>query len=355
METITELRDHPIFICGHPKSGTSLVKAILDFHPQLVVYPEETVFFRRFLPKAKGLNLQEQLDLADRYLIHIFTWNKDKPHPSQIGFPDRDYSAFSYQAIHSQMRDLVQSKYRHEGDILSAAILAFGQVSRQISGSTRYWVEKSPYNEYFADRIFDWWPEARCVHILRDPRDNYASYHVKHPSWNAEFFSTNWNRSTNTGIQNLERYGNSRYLILRYEDLVQSPKESLIQLTEFLGIQWSDSLSTPTRAGKQWKGNSMFTDRFQGISTAPVSRWKEILPILDAATIELMSRDCVDSFHYPRQSLDEIEFTELLALRWRTDTWPIRRLLSRFRRSASKIMSEEHDQEEITEDDSLSD
>jgi hypothetical protein len=44
------LRDHPVFICGHPKAGTSLVRSILDSHPQLIVYPEETVFFRRYLP-----------------------------------------------------------------------------------------------------------------------------------------------------------------------------------------------------------------------------------------------------------------------------------------------------------------
>lgn len=48
-----ELRDRPIFICGHPKSGTSLLRNLLDFHPQLVVYPEESRFFRQFLPLAK--------------------------------------------------------------------------------------------------------------------------------------------------------------------------------------------------------------------------------------------------------------------------------------------------------------
>ena len=36
------LRDRPVFICGHPKSGTSLLRNLLDSHSELVVYPEET-------------------------------------------------------------------------------------------------------------------------------------------------------------------------------------------------------------------------------------------------------------------------------------------------------------------------
>ena len=48
------LRDSPIFICGHPKSGTSLLRSILDSHPEIIVYPEETGFFRRYLPNSDG-------------------------------------------------------------------------------------------------------------------------------------------------------------------------------------------------------------------------------------------------------------------------------------------------------------
>jgi len=45
IEQLKILRDHPVFLGGHPKSGTSLLRALLDSHPQLVVYPEESGFF----------------------------------------------------------------------------------------------------------------------------------------------------------------------------------------------------------------------------------------------------------------------------------------------------------------------
>jgi hypothetical protein len=337
----SELRERPIFICGHPKAGTSLLRAIFDSHPQLIVYPEETVFFRRFLPRSAGMSLEQQLDLADQTLIHIFQWNRINPVASQAGFPGRDYSAIPYEDVRREMRRLAAEQHRHPGDILSAAVLAFGEVSRgkpagspgdpasgaaasaaSSTGAASRWVEKSPYNEYYTRQIFEWWPQARCLHILRDPRDNYASYRRKHPDWSAEFFSANWKRSTQAGIDNQQRYGQGRYLILRYEDLTRAPEEHLRRLAEFLEIDWNASMAAPTRAGAQWSGNSMFADQFQGISASPVARWKENLSSQDAAVIEIMTRPCLQTFRYdPTGGIP-------LTARWRAWSWPLRSRLS---------------------------
>lgn len=317
------LRNRPVFICGHPKAGTSLVRAIFDSHPQLIVYPEESVFFRRFLPQAAALSLEEQLGLAERTLIHIFRWNQDHPLPDQQGFPDRDYSSIPYERVRQLMRQTAMQNYRHPGDILSAAVLAFGEVSGQMTPATCWWVEKSPYNEYFADQIFSWWPEARCIHILRDPRDNFASYQRKHPDWQAEFFAANWLRSTRAGMKNRDRYGPDRYTILRYEDLTRDPQTYLPALKDFLQIEMDASLFSPTRAGERWQGNSMFANRFQEISAEPVARWKEKISPVDAAVIETKSASVMEAFGYSASSAKNIILR--IAAHWRWITWPLRR------------------------------
>ena len=328
-----DLRDQPVFICGHPKAGTSLLRAVFDSHPQLIVYPEETVFFRRFLPRAAGLDLKGQLALADEALIHIFQWRREHPVPSQAGFPDRDYSEIPYEQVRQAMRDLVEERCLHPGDVLSAAVLAYGQVSGLATPATRRWVEKSPYNEYYAAQIFAWWPEARCVHILRDPRDNYVSYRRKHPDWQPEFFALNWRRSTRAGMEYRQRFGAERYLILRYEDLVQSAEATLRQLTDFLHIDWDTSLAAPTRAGAQWAGNSMFSDRFRGISAAPVARWRAELSSQEAAVIEYMARSPMEQFQYAR----DIHGAAALVARGRSLVWPLRRRLPRLKRPAPTL------------------
>ncbi len=323
------LIDSPVFICGHPKAGTSLIRAILDGHPQLIVYPEESIFFRRFLPKAINLGLPEQILLAEKELIHIFQWDSKKPAPSQEGYPDRDYSFIPFEEVRQELSRMMKENYRHPGDILRAAVLAYGQVSRQITPQTIRWVEKSPYNEYHAGKIFEWWPQARCIHIVRDPRDNFVSYRRKHPKWNAEFFSMNWLRSTQAGLQNQEHYSSQRYLVMRYEDLTASPQEYLNKLVAFLGINWDESLVEPTRAGIQWRGNSMFANQFQSISSAPVARWKEKLNNDDAAVVSLMTRPFLERLGYSSKSEIEKMSRENRKARWRIASWPIRRRFNR--------------------------
>jgi hypothetical protein len=327
MEHLSEIRNHPVFICGHPKAGTSLLRAVFDSHPQLVVYPEETIFFRRYLPAAQGFDLEGQLALADRLLIHIFRWNPTNPTNDQEGYPDRDYSSISYEQVRKRLHEIARQDYRHPGSILSAAMLAYGEVSGVSLPAVQHWVEKSPYNEYYARQIFDWWPDARCLHILRDPRDNFVSYRRKHPNWEPEFFAANWIRSTAAGLGNLDRFGSERYCLLRYEDLTQEPKVYLEKVKDFLQIDWDASFYSPTRAGEKWQGNSMFADRFQEISAAPVARWKEKLTPQETAIIELKAGKMMERSDYTPQVFQGMSTSDQVAVRWRLFTFPIRRML----------------------------
>ena len=308
------LRDRPVFICGHPKSGTSLLRALLDSHPQVIAYPEETAFFRRFLPAAKGLSPEEKIALADRMLTHIFEWNSENPPAHQDGYPDRTYTQFPANLVRGEMRNYLNERFAHDGDLLSAAILAFGNVSGQANPKTRYWLEKTPYNEYFTEKIFAWWEDARCIHVIRDPRDNFASYRRKHPDWDAELFALNWQKSTRTGIRNQARYGKNRYMILRYEDLTQESETTLAEIREFLGIDNHRILYIPTRAGIPWQGNSMFDDKFSGISASTVGRWKKSLQQEEVAVIEWTNRDLMKRLRYP---LSGNKVKVSLSTRWR--------------------------------------
>ena len=331
------LRENPIFICGHPKSGTSLIRSLMDGHPQLIVYPEETVFFRKFIPSIQGADKQTQIDIANKKIIHIFDWDSTNPPANQAGYLDRDYSAISKQQVQNEMQKLLQDQFNHTGDILSAAILAYGYATSKINTTTVYWVEKSPYNEYYVSQILEWWPKARFIHIVRDPRDNYASYRRKHPDWTPEFFSQNWIRSTNTGIENQKLLGEERYWILQYEELVRSPQKTLTELIDFLKITWNPILAQPTRAGQSWSGNSMFENSFDAISDAPIGRWSRELSPEDVLIIEIMTRELMNHFHY------ESAFNEngalhnkkksslLLQTLWRVNTWKFRRKLSGFK------------------------
>jgi hypothetical protein len=113
--------------------------------------------------------------------------------------------------------------------------------------------------------------------VVRDPRDNYASYRRKHPNWSPETFAFSWSLSVRRGWRNQRRFGAGRYHVLRYEDLVLEPDAAIAALTAFLGIEDEPALRAPTRDGKAWAGNSMFGETFDGISRSPVGRSKKEL------------------------------------------------------------------------------
>lgn len=293
-----QLRDSGLLICGHPKSGTSLLMTMLDSHPQLIVYPEESHFFRRFMP-ARRSHPEKRIGKAAReHLLHIFEWNQESPPEHQAGFPDRDYSSIDIARVQALFDDTLQ---RHDGGseaALPAAVLSYGIATGQVSDQTKYWVEKTPYNEQYAPEIFSYWPNAKCLHIVRDPRDNYASYKRKHEDWHPEHFAYSWWRSCRNGLRNLKRFGSNQYLLLRYEDLVQDTEKVIAEIVRFLGIEDDPILRRPTRAGGLWMGNSMFGDSFERISAKPAGRYRDYLQADEIETLETLLKPEMQNLAY---------------------------------------------------------
>ena len=302
------LRDHPIFICGHPKSGTTLLVSLLDSHPQLLVYPNETFFFRGFIPEMRKRDLDEKVSLAQRYLLHFFEPGLANPENQEPNKHTQARYFMDYaKTCQAMVQEVDENGIRHDGDLLSAAIIAYGRVYGRISADTNYWIEKTPYNEHFAQMIYKWWPEARCIHILRDPRDNYLTYQRKHRGLSAEDYSVGWNSSLNAGIQNQKNFGSDHYYLLRYEDLTIEPEKTLQELTSFLGIEDDDVLRIPTSDGNPWEGNSLFGDKFQGISSRPVGRWKGELDKRDVNIIESICAEYMSSKSYEFEKKSQLK------------------------------------------------
>jgi hypothetical protein len=295
---MTDLRDRPIFICGHPKSGTSLLRGVLDSHPQVITYPEETSFFRRYLPKAQGKSLEEKFALSDQYITHIFEWNAANPPEHQKDYPGRDYSDIPVAQVRAELRKLTAERFDHEGDMLSAAVLAFGKVTGTWTDASLHWVEKTPFNEHFVNQIFAWWPEALCIHVVRDPRDNFASYRRKQEQWTARQFAVSWRRSTRAGLKNQQRHGKDKYMLIRYEDFTNDPEAMIKSLCAFMGISADASMLTPKRGGRSWQGNSMFSEKFESISSTPVGRWKDSLSSEELVMLETIDRPPMSALHY---------------------------------------------------------
>lgn len=273
--------------------------ALLDGHPELLVNANESHFFQRFLPAASRLNSELEMKLAQDVLLE--SW-----HPGN-SYYRHFLSHISHKDVIDNFKMRIKDSDKDYPNYLTAAIMAYGEVSGQLTDKKHQWVEKTPGNEHYADLIFDWWPEAQCIHMIRDPRDLYASYKkraLKHGRALPKIggIAYQWQRSLHALDRNIETYGEARYMSLRYEDLVLDPERHLTRVAAFLGIQMADDLFVPTKGGGMydWRGNAV--DRqYSSISDSSVGRWQQQISEHEVALLEILLRDDMQRYEYVPQ------------------------------------------------------
>jgi hypothetical protein len=277
----------PTFICGFPKSGTTLLLALLDHHPELLVFPEETMF-RKWASTPELWSLDYLLNETS---IQAFQYDEVNWTSGYRSYKDVDFSRF---------KTLVESRWdtaKLSGKtILETLIFSYGDVTGQ--AGRKKWVEKTPGTEHLLGEIVQWWPDVRALCIVRDPRDNFAAYYnQKHEHYSPALFVKDWSSSVTVWTRFATSYP-EHCLSIRYEDLVREPKTILEQICRFLDIQWNDSLLIPTRNGILWSGNSRDFIKFDRISDKPVGKFRRKLSADRIEFIEAWLKDAFDAFGY---------------------------------------------------------
>jgi len=186
----------PIFIIGCPRSGTTLLRLILDSHPHISCGPES-----RFL-----------IDLADigaRHGARLERFGVDKEQ--------------WYEKI---------AQFFH----------AFHMTYAEPRGKQR-WAEKTPkYTRHLAlvNHLF---PDCQLVHMIRNGRDVVSSYHQRWGYLSAVKTATyRWRKFVTLGRDFGKTLPKDRYYELRYEDLVSNMEMTLRGLFEFLQEPWVPDL-----------------------------------------------------------------------------------------------------------------
>ena len=285
------IKDYPVILCGYPKSGTTLLLSLLDNHPQLTVFPEEFKFFQLVYGKKNYLNI-----ILTQTGFNALRFEK-------VVFPsgERDYTDVDFDYVEKEIRTLCGNVSVFK-DILIGAMSIWHNVQANQSNEKLRWVEKTPgneryiYNQWFGDNII-------YFHVLRDPRDNFATYKRKHPGLTVENFALNWAVSTEIALWAHKRFSN--FYFVKYESLVQEPAKEVQHLCSILNINQKESLFLPTRNGKPWRGNSMYGTKFDGISSKSVGRYKDNLDKSEIGYIENVLSKYLKLFGYSDNKCSE--------------------------------------------------
>ncbi len=277
-----------VFVVGFPKSGTSLLRNLLDGHPELAVVPaKETKHFVDFLPQNAHLPRVEQVDRIQRRWLTWLINPAGQPPFWLLGRP-WELEADPYELFTSYFYRLAD---RHPGQDLLGVFATALAVARLDSGTLaaepRAWVEKSPQHELRAAEIVAAYPAARFVHVVRDPRSTVAALRrmdMKQDVWAA---SRELQWSLDAARRNPELLGPDRYLVVRYEDLIAEPRAVLERVAGFLGIAFDERLLVPTTAGQPATANSAWEQRrVRGeIHALSLDSWRGELDGLELALV----------------------------------------------------------------------
>ena len=302
------LSDSPVFLLGSHKSGTSLLRALLDGHPALHVLPRETHFFPNSGEWVRyGLKRQrpaaDAAEVARRFTDHVARRAVGVVKPGDQFSDAPDFAGYDEGVFAANFDPDAGSSRRRFESYLNALQLAHG--GEPLPAGARF-VEKSVENAEFAEDAADLFPTARFVHIVRNPyatlvaiRRARATAGGRYPEMRPVIEALS--DSHYDLARNRRRLGDA-YLVVRYEDLLTDPPATMRRVAEHLRIDFSDELTRPTSGGRPWGGNSTAGGSFAGISTAPIDAWRAHVLGYEIALVNAWLGHVLPLYDYPREA-----------------------------------------------------
>jgi hypothetical protein len=177
-----------------------------------------------------------------------------------------------------------------------AVALAWAWRTRGPDPRVRLWVDKTPTNERHLDHLWAAFPDAKVLHIVRDPLAVFASQKRLQERASGFFAAPravlrDLAASYRVALR-WSRRAPERFHLLRYEDLSAAPEEVMARVAAFLEIEPLPVPLLPTVAGLPVRNNSAFTS--DGIAVSHGERAAILTPeereVLAACTGRLAER-----------------------------------------------------------------
>lgn len=244
----TRVNDGGLFLVGAERSGTTMLRLMLGHHPMLAWQNE-------------------------------FEYTVDR-----VGTGGRFPGLDSYRSFLEQHR-----VFRANGYEIDAA-LEYPDLVRSFLAQCRGRAEKplvgATVHRHF-DRLLEIWPDARFIHLVRDPRDVAPSVVGMGWAGNVYHACERWIESERTWDRVAERIGQDRFIELRFEKVLADPAGELARVCSFIGIDFDASMLS-------------FHEQtsYSAPDASASQRWSRKLSIRDVRLIEGRAGDLIESRGY---------------------------------------------------------
>lgn len=210
---IRRMDQPPILIGGCGRTGTSLMSAILDAHPEIFSYPAETNIFES----------------------------------------DRMYKSPRLNRLRNKIRF-----YRF-------------LILQDIRKGTRRWCEKTPNNVFALEHIFKEFPKGvKIILMIRDGRDVVTSLHPLRKDYYISI-----NRYIEDTSLTLDYKDHEDVLIVPYESLTIRFEYTMKKILDFLDNDFVEEVKEYTKFSGVQSHDAFHGNKLTGISSGSVARWKQ--------------------------------------------------------------------------------
>ena len=173
------------------------------------------------------------------------------------------------------------------------------------------WGDQTEWIERYADPIFAAYPDAKMIHMIRDPRDRYEASASRWSRGKGKVGGAiaKWLYSMDLAKRNQRRYPD-RYQIVRYEALVTHPEETLCDVCAFL----EEGCTPAMLMSKEHMGHK------GALSTAFIGRYRQAVSKYEIAFMQRYAGRDMLAYGY---SLEPIHFSLAERLHFALIDWPI--------------------------------
>jgi hypothetical protein len=282
-------------IVGAPRSGTTLLRFMLDAHPDLAIPPETG-----FLALAEAPT-RARIDYPYGFLSAVTNYPPGSPNWPDFGISATELDAALRQIEPFEIADGFRAFYR-----LYAARM-----------NKPRWGDKTPAYVRHIATLRHLLAEARFIHIVRDGRDTCLSWREAwfRPSDDFATVVRHWREWVLAG--RLQGEGSNSYLEVRYEDLVADPAAVLKSICSFIELEFDPTmLRYHERAGERLQEHrerrlpdgSISISREQRLQNqrltmkppdlARVGAWRQTMPAEQQREFVRLAGDALRTFDY---------------------------------------------------------
>jgi hypothetical protein len=276
----------PFFILANPRSGSSLLRLMLNNHELITVPPE--CGFLIWLKK-----LYENSDLSNPEVLNSFATDL---------FNSRKFKTWgvTYESI---LAKLHLKKYHNYAELALSIYDLYAEVNQK--GSILFGDKNNYYTRHISE-ILEIFPKSKFLHLIRDGRDVAASFlELKNKNIVSQYAPPSGRDIKSIALEWVEnnveisRRENSSFLTVLYEELVQSPEKTLRTICDFLNVPYSNQMeqfflyNDEPQEFLQWKEKTM-----GAVTATQVSRYVKDLGASDILTFEQVGENILRKYGY---------------------------------------------------------